>query len=139
MNAKRLVRTLGLAATTLPTAACLTPMEPSLVPAQGQPDEVIQSVKRSLTTAGLEVDSADHDAGIVYTTWQTWGAYGDGELVFRYVATLQTDSVRLAAQLQDCPKYSTEFDRCAPYRMKKIPKSIQDQLASLGTQMDGAI
>ncbi|MEM6994675.1 MAG: hypothetical protein AAF721_29440 [Myxococcota bacterium] len=139
MNAKRSLRAAALAAYCLPAVACLTPMEPSVVPAQGQADEVIQGVKRSLTSAGLEIDSADQDAGIVYTAWKTWGAYGDGELVYRYVATVETEAVRLTAQLQDCPKYSTVFDRCEPYRMKKIPKSIQDELATLGTQMHGSV
>lgn len=139
MNAKRFVRSACLAAFAVPAVACLIPMEPAVVPAQGQPDEVIQGVKRSLTTAGHEVDSADEDAGIVYTKWKSWGAYGDGELVYRYVVTLETDAVRLSTQVQECPERSSDSDRCQPYRLKKVPKSIQDDLNALSVQMDGAV
>lgn len=135
MNAPRLIACLAIALTT----ACMTPMEPSVVPVAGEPNAVLQQVKRSLASSGHEIDSTDPDAGLVYTSWRAWSSNDENSLVYRYVVALESDRVKVSAQLQQCPKYSTVFDHCAPYRWKKIPKDIQAGVESLGQELGRAV
>lgn len=139
MNAPRTARAAACLAFAVSATACLTPMEPSVVPVAGEPDAVLQQVKRSLATSGHEIDSTDPDAGLVYTSWRSWSSNEESSLVYRYVVALESDKVSVSAQLQQCPAYSTVFDHCAPYRWKKIPKDIQAGVVTLGLELERAV